>query len=81
MEKSKNNTIDPCVNDTVGKESPYQRIVIACPESHIIVVKRFTNGGEITYCNHFYELVNCSHDWITPYFLQTLKLKAGDCWR
>ena len=28
------------------KSSPYQRIVIACPDNHIIVVKRFTSGGE-----------------------------------
>ena len=27
------------------KSTPYQRIVIACPENHIIVVKRFSNGG------------------------------------
>ncbi|CAH3146203.1 unnamed protein product [Pocillopora meandrina] len=26
------------------KSTPYQRIVIACPENHIIVVKRFSNG-------------------------------------
>ena len=31
---------------TGRKSSPYQRIVIACPDNHIIVVKRFTNGGE-----------------------------------
>ena len=28
------------------KSTPYQRIVIACPENHIIVVKRFINGGK-----------------------------------
>lgn len=28
------------------KSTPYQRIVIACPENHIIVVKRFSNGGK-----------------------------------
>lgn len=28
------------------QSSPYQRIVIACPDNHIIVVKRFTSGGE-----------------------------------
>lgn len=28
------------------KSTPYQRIVIACPDNHIIVVKRFTNGGK-----------------------------------
>ncbi|KAJ7378185.1 hypothetical protein OS493_024132 [Desmophyllum pertusum] len=28
------------------KTTPYQRIVIACPENHIIVVKRFVNGGK-----------------------------------
>ncbi|CAH3158598.1 unnamed protein product [Porites lobata] len=26
------------------KGTPYQRIVIACPDNHIIVVKRLTNG-------------------------------------
>jgi len=31
---------------TGRKSSPYQRIVIACPDNHIIVVKRFTSGGE-----------------------------------
>jgi len=29
---------------TGRKSSPYQRIVIACPDNHIIVVKRFTSG-------------------------------------
>ena len=28
------------------KGTPYQRIVIACPDNHIIVVKRLTNGGK-----------------------------------
>ena len=32
------------------KSSPYQRIVIACPDNHIVVVKRFTSGGEKLYC-------------------------------
>ncbi|CAH3158617.1 unnamed protein product [Porites lobata] len=27
------------------KGTPYQRIVIACPDNHIIVVKRLTNGA------------------------------------
>lgn len=33
-------------NSDGRKSSPYQRIVIACPDNHIIVVKRFTSGGE-----------------------------------
>ena len=28
------------------KGTPYQRIVIACPDNHIIVVKRLTSGGK-----------------------------------
>ena len=28
------------------KGTPYQRIVIACPDNHIIIVKRLTNGGK-----------------------------------
>ena len=28
------------------KGTPYQRIVIACPDNHIIVVKRLSNGGK-----------------------------------
>lgn len=28
------------------KATPYQRIVIACPDNHIIVVKRFMSGGK-----------------------------------
>jgi len=28
------------------KGTPFQRIVIACPDNHIIVVKRFISGGK-----------------------------------
>jgi len=31
------------------KSSPYQQIVIACPDNHIIAVKRFTSEGEKLY--------------------------------
>lgn len=47
MDKTKNQT---AAEKTEGSEgmttSPYQRIVIASPDNHIIVVKRFNNGGE-----------------------------------
>ena len=38
------------------KSSPYQRIVIACPDNHIIVVKRFTSGGEKLILLRAYEI-------------------------
>lgn len=39
------------------KSSPYQRIVIACPDNHIIVVKRFTSGGEKLILLRAYEIL------------------------
>ena len=39
------------------KSSPYQRIVIACPDNHIIVVKRFTSGGEKLILLRVYEIL------------------------
>ena len=36
----------PAGNSEGRKGTPYQRIVIACPDNHIIVVKRLTNGGK-----------------------------------
>ena len=47
MDKTANQTTAEKTESSEGrKASPYQRIVIACPDNHIIVVKRFNNGGE-----------------------------------
>ena len=59
------------------KSTPYQRIVIACPENHIIVVKRFSNGGR-----NILELsvkdTMTPHSMVRLFLLQKLKSKEDD---
>ena len=39
------------------KSSAFQRTVIACPDNHIIVVKRFTSGGKKVILLRVYEIL------------------------
>ena len=58
MEKAPGNREAEFSGSSDGRNSsPYQRIVIACPDNHIIVVKRFTSGGEKLILLRVYEIL------------------------
>ena len=58
MEKATGDKEDEFSGSSGGrKSSPYQRIVIACPDNHIVVVKRFTSGGEKLILLRAYEIL------------------------
>ena len=51
MDKTTNEKAADCSGSSEERKgTPYQRIVIACPDNHIIVVKRFMNGGKKLIC-------------------------------
>ena len=59
------------------KSTPYQRIVIACPENHIIVVKRFSNGGRNILTLSVKDTMT-PHSMVRLFLLQKLKSKEED---
>ena len=59
------------------KSTPYQRIVIACPENHIIVVKRFSNGGRNILTLSVKDAMT-PHSMVRLFLLQKLKSKEDD---
>ena len=59
------------------KSTPYQRIVIACPENHIIVVKRFPNGGKEILTLSVKDTMTL-HSMVCLFLLQKLESKEDD---
>ena len=59
------------------KSTPYQRIVIACPENHNIVVKRFSNGGKEILTLSVKDTMTL-HSMVCLFLLQKLESKEDD---
>ena len=82
MEKAPGNREAEFSGSSDGRNSsPYQRIVIACPDNHIIVVKRFTSGGENLILLSIRDLITRRRTQrfvFVLFFLQKSKLKEED---